>query len=236
MSIASLISRICGCGTAGDLGREFKGSRVVPVVLATAWLAGCTPQVQDIGPSVVMPEVSDQIIVVSDGHRLPVRAWHASGKETHVILALHGFNDYSNFFDDPGDFLKFRGIASYAYDQRGFGAIAQHQAQRIEQDGLARPRFPGEHAETAPEIEIERLDQHHIADGELSQHSSMQDNVRHAPRHRRKCGLPFRDVHKYAVRQQSRRFAPAYWASATAVLGACSCTSENAFWYHSLPG
>lgn len=121
MSIASLISRICGCDAAGDLGCEFKGFRVVPAVLATAWLAGCTPQVQDIGPSVVMPEVSDQIIVVSDGHRLPVRAWHAIGKETHVIVALHGFNDYSNAFAMPGEWWAERGVTTYAYDQRGFG-------------------------------------------------------------------------------------------------------------------
>ena len=39
-----------------------------------------------------------------------------------MIIALHGFNDYSNFFDAPGAWLATRGIASYAYDQRGFGA------------------------------------------------------------------------------------------------------------------
>lgn len=38
------------------------------------------------------------------------------------MIALHGFNDYSRFFDEPGRYFSNRGIACYAYDQRGFGA------------------------------------------------------------------------------------------------------------------
>jgi alpha-beta hydrolase superfamily lysophospholipase len=34
---------------------------------------------------------------------------------------LHGFNDYSNAFEVPAQALAWRGIATYAYDQRGFG-------------------------------------------------------------------------------------------------------------------
>jgi alpha-beta hydrolase superfamily lysophospholipase len=35
---------------------------------------------------------------------------------------LHGFNEYSRFFEEAGPWLADRfGIASYAYDQRGFG-------------------------------------------------------------------------------------------------------------------
>lgn len=51
-----------------------------------------------------------------------VRSWMPSpDKPRAVIIALHGFNDYSNFFDAPGTFLADQGIAAYAYDQRGFG-------------------------------------------------------------------------------------------------------------------
>lgn len=39
-----------------------------------------------------------------------------------VVLALHGFNDYSNAFQDFAAFCRKRGIAVHAYDQRGFGA------------------------------------------------------------------------------------------------------------------
>ncbi len=39
-----------------------------------------------------------------------------------VVLALHGFNDYSNAFQDFAAYGSARGVAVHAYDQRGFGA------------------------------------------------------------------------------------------------------------------
>ncbi|MDH3662451.1 MAG: lysophospholipase [Alphaproteobacteria bacterium] len=39
-----------------------------------------------------------------------------------VVLALHGFNDYSNAFQDFAAYARERGVAVHAYDQRGFGA------------------------------------------------------------------------------------------------------------------
>ena len=38
-----------------------------------------------------------------------------------VILALHGFNDYSNAFQDFAAYSRERNVAVHAYDQRGFG-------------------------------------------------------------------------------------------------------------------
>lgn len=46
----------------------------------------------------------------------------ATGVAAGVVLALHGFNDYSNAFQDFAAFCSERGIAVHAYDQRGFGA------------------------------------------------------------------------------------------------------------------
>ena len=47
----------------------------------------------------------------------------AVARDPHpVILALHGFNDYSNAFQDFASFAASKGIAVHAYDQRGFGA------------------------------------------------------------------------------------------------------------------
>ncbi len=57
-----------------------------------------------------------------DGSSLPRRAWLPDGPPRAVILAVHGFNDYSNAFTDFGEFAAAQGIAVYAYDQRGFGA------------------------------------------------------------------------------------------------------------------
>ena len=55
-------------------------------------------------------------------------------------------------------------------DQRGVGARAQRQPERVEQDRLARPGLAGEHAKPGFEIEVERLDEDDIADGKLPQH------------------------------------------------------------------
>ena len=56
-------------------------------------------------------------------HDLPRRAWLPGDEPPRaVILAIHGFNDYSNAFEDFGSYAAERGIAVQAYDQRGFGA------------------------------------------------------------------------------------------------------------------
>jgi len=39
-----------------------------------------------------------------------------------VIVALHGFADYSYSYARPASFWATKGIATFAYDQRGFGA------------------------------------------------------------------------------------------------------------------
>ena len=51
--------------------------------------------------------------------------WLPKTEPHAVIIALHGFNDYSNFFDMPGEYFSELGIACFAYDQRGFGAAPQ---------------------------------------------------------------------------------------------------------------
>ena len=68
-------------------------------------------------------------------------------------------------------------------DQRCFRPVAQHQPQRVEQDRLARACLPRQHAQPAPERQLERFDQHDIADGQAGQHrpigSSPTDGLRH---------------------------------------------------------
>ena len=56
---------------------------------------------------------------------MPLRRWLPDGAPKAVIVALHGFNDYSNAFADIGAFLAGQGIAVLAYDQRGFGAAPE---------------------------------------------------------------------------------------------------------------
>lgn len=54
----------------------------------------------------------------------PWRHWQPAGPPKAVILALHGFNDYSNAFQDFAAFAREHQVAVHAYDQRGFGANA----------------------------------------------------------------------------------------------------------------
>lgn len=68
------------------------------------------------------PRFTGRDFVATDGERLPLRKWLPSGRPRAVILALHGFDDYSNAFAAPGKAWAKDGIATYAYDQRGFGA------------------------------------------------------------------------------------------------------------------
>jgi acylglycerol lipase len=59
---------------------------------------------------------------VSGMASVPRRDWLPEGPPRAVILALHGFNDYSNAFAEFGTYFASRGIAVFAYDQSGFGA------------------------------------------------------------------------------------------------------------------
>lgn len=91
-------------------------------MLLTIFLAACTSAPVPPGPATGEPRLTADAFVPADGVRLPLRVWLPEGKPKAVILALHGFNDYSNAFALPAPFLTAHGIALYAYDQRGFGA------------------------------------------------------------------------------------------------------------------
>jgi len=61
-------------------------------------------------------------------------SWLPDGTPGAIVLALHGFNDYSNAFATTGQAFAASGIAVFAYDQRGFGAggaarpVGRHRA------------------------------------------------------------------------------------------------------------
>lgn len=92
------------------------------MMILTSLLMGCAPTVYKPGRPVIEAQLLDDRFLTPDGSWLPVRQWLPdSGQTKAVLIALHGFNDYSRFFEKPGEYLKEQGIASYAYDQRGFG-------------------------------------------------------------------------------------------------------------------
>ena len=105
-------------------------SAVFGAILTLPPLFGCAPpdaeplQLADAAGSpatATAPRVTASHFVAPDGAALPLRRWLPKGPVKAVILALHGFNDYGNAFESPAALWAERGVATYAYDQRGFG-------------------------------------------------------------------------------------------------------------------
>ena len=98
------------------------GMRAMAAAFAVLLLGACTPALEPRGPDVQAARLADDAFEMPDGARLPYRLWpSASGAPKAVVLALHGFNDHSRAWEMPAEAWARRGIATYAYDQRGFG-------------------------------------------------------------------------------------------------------------------
>jgi alpha-beta hydrolase superfamily lysophospholipase len=80
------------------------------------------------GESTRDPVMQDDAFVMSDGARLPYRAWGRrvdsapSVTPRGVMLALHGAGAHAGFLSPLGEYFSGSGIVTYAYDQRGHGA------------------------------------------------------------------------------------------------------------------
>ncbi len=86
-------------------------------------ISACSPLINHPGKRIAQPKLEKTHFVADDGTVLPLRSWLPENNQVKaVIIALHGFNDYSNCFTSTGNYLSRYGIACYAYDQRGFGS------------------------------------------------------------------------------------------------------------------
>jgi len=85
-------------------------------------LTACAPHVQPFHPQPdQQPQLAAGIFHTADDAALPYRHWLPKDKPEAIIIAVHGFNDYSHGFETTGTFFQKHRIAVYAYDQRGFG-------------------------------------------------------------------------------------------------------------------
>ncbi|MFM9863417.1 MAG: alpha/beta fold hydrolase [Micropepsaceae bacterium] len=91
------------------------------VIALSLVLAGCVAERLQPGPGPAMPAfVDDGHWRASDGFVLGMSQWQVE-RPRAVIVALHGMNDYGQFIELAAKHWQTRGIATYAYDQRGFG-------------------------------------------------------------------------------------------------------------------
>jgi hypothetical protein len=100
------------------------------LLMLALFLGACAPRLQPPGPGPAEPEIAGNHLVMEDGALLPLRVWKPVEAPTAVILALHGFNDYSKAFEDPAKAWVARGtmisaasarrpIAAYGPARRG---------------------------------------------------------------------------------------------------------------------
>lgn len=98
--------------------------RLAALLLILALGACATPHVQaPLTPPAGFagPAIQADAFVVQDGGRLPMTAWLPDGEPWAVVVGLHGMNDARGSYRLAGPWWAERGIATYAYDQRGFG-------------------------------------------------------------------------------------------------------------------
>lgn len=124
--------------------------RLAAVALAGA-AAACAPRLQPAGPADALPQLASATMVTPDGMTIPVETWLPNGRPKAVIIGLHGMNDYANNFAIPAKRWREWGIATIAYDQRGFGRTRYRGiwpgVARLDQDfatmvRLVRHRYP----------------------------------------------------------------------------------------------
>ena len=97
---------------------------IISLLLLTL-LSACMPMTYPPGMKTGAAQLSGNSFLTEDGTYLPLRHWLPITEPRAVLVALHGFNDYSYFFQQPGEYFSKLGIACFAYDQRGFGATSQ---------------------------------------------------------------------------------------------------------------
>jgi len=119
-------------------------------------LSACAPFIQHPltpGSGFQGPRLEDNAVISFDGARLGLTHWDPpDGHPWAVIVGVHGMDDYANAFHLAAPYWASQGIATYAYDQRGFGRSPGRGLwagdELMTEDlrtvtALVRARFPG---------------------------------------------------------------------------------------------
>lgn len=93
--------------------------------MIATFLAACVPSVQRANipsPGFEGPRFAGDTFFAKDGAALGLSSWvPEDGPVKSVIVALHGMNDYARTYEMAGPYWAKQGIATYAFDARGFG-------------------------------------------------------------------------------------------------------------------
>lgn len=104
----------------------FKG---LVIAMLASFIAACVPTVQRAQiPALGFdgPSFQGDKFIAHDGAILGLSSWlPQTPQPKSVIVALHGMNDYARAFESAGPYWADQGIATYAYDARGFGRSPQ---------------------------------------------------------------------------------------------------------------
>jgi len=99
------------------------------LLIAVLALAACAPVVQRPmipPPTFAGPRLDGDRFISFDGAPLGLSRWDVpDGEPWAVVVGLHGMDDYANAFHLAAPYWAAHGIATYAYDQRGFGRSPQ---------------------------------------------------------------------------------------------------------------
>lgn len=97
--------------------------KLFAITLILVYLTGCIgPYVYPNHARISNPVFTREFAVMADGYILPLVTMTGQDNQPRaIVLALHGFNDYSNAFSELGSYLAGKNILVIAYDQRGFG-------------------------------------------------------------------------------------------------------------------
>jgi hypothetical protein len=70
-------------------------------------LTAFVSKIDQIGPQVFIAELLPMRYLTADAEILPVRQWlPPNGKPSALLIAVHGINEYSHFFESVGNFFQ----------------------------------------------------------------------------------------------------------------------------------
>ncbi len=109
--------------TIGSCRQRATWRRVLAALAVGAVLAleACAPRVIARGPETATPRLDGERFGAGDGTERRVRRWLPDVPPRSVIIAVHGMNEHGKAFEWPAELWRDEGIATYAFDQRGFG-------------------------------------------------------------------------------------------------------------------